>query len=399
MAGDHGASAYLFTFPVVFFGSLVLAGLAAFLAHKRMGKLPRVGEARYNVFVLLLGLWCLAGLLIDATAHLSGVVDDTFFTEWHALWYSGATAYGAYIFYAVLPEGGIAELVRRPFGVLGDIAPQHRAGVWGIIIFGAAGFGDMIWHELLGVETSLDILLSPTHIGLFAGLALSVSGPMWSAWADEKSGTEGFTSQLLLAFGVGAAWTVLLILTRFSHLWIAPLEQVCYAPKGALGCESRYEDALQMGLNMVYVQAMMTAGALLLFLRRWQPARGTLLLIGALHAVGVWVYANSGPAMLVQGLIWAVILEGLRGLWMSGHRHVFMALATASQVVVGIVAALLALPKTATVRTWMEGTDLHLVPYGWSVHATFGVVVLAAFIGVIATSIVMPPDVVEAHEA
>jgi len=397
MSGTHEGARNVF--PQIYFGSLLVACVLAFVLHRRWGTLPKVGERFYDVIILVLGFWCLGGLLIDAFAHISGQVDDTFFTEWHAVWYSGATAYGAYIFYAVMPEGGVREMLRRPFGVLSDVAPEHRPGVWGIIIFGAAGFGDMIWHELLGVETSLDILLSPTHIGLFAGLALSVSGPMWSAWADAKSGTEGFTSQLLLAFGVGAAWTVLLILTRFSHMWIAPLEQVCYAPGGALGCEDRYEDALQMGLNMIYVQAMMTAGALLLFLRRWQPARGTLFLIGALHAVGVWVYANSGPAVLVQGLIWAVFLEGLRGLWLSGRRHVFMALATGSQVVVGIVAALLALPNTGTEGTWMEGTDLHLVPYGWSVHATFGVVVLAAFIGVVATSIVMPPDVAEAHEA
>jgi hypothetical protein len=144
---------------------------------------------------------------------------------------------------------------------------------------------------------------------------------------------------------------------------------------------------------MIYVQAMLTSGALLLFLRRWQPARGTLFLIGAVHAIGVWVYANNGLATLVQGLVWAMLLEGLRGLWLSGRRHLFMALATATQVIIGIVWALRALPNTGPVRTWTEGSDLHLVPYGWTVHATFGVVVLAAFIGVIATSIVMPPDV------
>jgi hypothetical protein len=101
----------------------------------------------------------------------------------------------------------------------------------------------------------------------------------------------------------------------------------------------------------------------------------------------------------VQGLVWAVLLEGLRGLWLSGRRYLFMALATATQVVIGFVWALRALPNTGSVRTWMEGTDLHLVPYGWTVHATFGVVVLAAFIGIIATSIVMPPDVQEGTEA
>ena len=64
--------------------------------------------------------------------------------------------------------------------------------MWGIIVFFISGFGDMIWHETLGVESNLDILLSPTHIGLFAGLILSVTGPFWSAWADPTADKAAF---------------------------------------------------------------------------------------------------------------------------------------------------------------------------------------------------------------
>ena len=53
------------------------------------------------------------------------------------------------------------ELVRHPFRVLGELPSQHKPGVYGIIIFGISGFGDMIWHETLGVESNTDILLSP----------------------------------------------------------------------------------------------------------------------------------------------------------------------------------------------------------------------------------------------
>ena len=76
---------------------------------------PKPGERFYDVIILVLGLWCLGGLLIDAFAHIGGRVDDTFFTEWHAVWYCGATAYGAYMFYAVMPEGGGGEMLRRPW--------------------------------------------------------------------------------------------------------------------------------------------------------------------------------------------------------------------------------------------------------------------------------------------
>ncbi|MBM73580.1 MAG: hypothetical protein CMB38_04900, partial [Euryarchaeota archaeon] len=114
MSGTHEEAHNLF--PQIFFGLLLGAGLLAFLLHRRWGSLPKPGERFYDPIILVLGLWCLGGLLIDAFAHIAGQVDDTFFTEWHAVWYSGATAYGAYIFYAVMPEGGIAEMFRHPFG-------------------------------------------------------------------------------------------------------------------------------------------------------------------------------------------------------------------------------------------------------------------------------------------
>ena len=214
-----------FGFPVIFFGTLAIAGAAAYVLNKRWGSLPKIGEEHYNVLVFVLGMWCLGGLLTDAFAHISGVVDDTFFTPWHAIWYSGATAYGLYITYAILPEGGVQELVRHPFRVLGELPSQHKPGVYGIIIFGISGFGDMIWHETLGVESNTDILLSPTHIGLFIGLIMSVTAPIWSAWPDAKSGTSGWKSQLLLVFGAGAAWSVVQLIFRYTNLWFRGLPE------------------------------------------------------------------------------------------------------------------------------------------------------------------------------
>ena len=88
----------IFGFSTIYFGLLAIASVLVFLVYKRRGTLPKIGEPYYEIFVLALGLWWLGGLLIDAFAHISGVVDDTFFTPWHAIWYAGATAYGAYMF-------------------------------------------------------------------------------------------------------------------------------------------------------------------------------------------------------------------------------------------------------------------------------------------------------------
>ena len=60
----------------------------------------------------------------------------------------------------------------------------------------------------------------------------------------------------------------------------------------------------------------------------------------------------------------------------------------ALQGVVLQVALLISGPR----GTWWEGTDLHVAPFGWTVHATFGAVVLCAFVGVMATTLAFPPS-------
>ena len=104
MAGDHSheGAHLLSSFPVIFFGSLAIAGIIAFILHNRLKGLPKIGQKYYDPIVLILGMWCLVGLLIDAFAHIAGEVDDTFFTPWHAIWYSGSAAYGAYIFLSLI---------------------------------------------------------------------------------------------------------------------------------------------------------------------------------------------------------------------------------------------------------------------------------------------------------
>ena len=130
MSGVHADTGLLGSFPVIFFGSLGIAALIALYFHRRLDGLPKIGERFYDPIVLILGLWCLGGLLIDAFAHIAGNVDDTFFTPWHAIWYSGSAAYGAYIFYAIMPEGGLKQLINEPFTTLKNVESRHKPGVY-----------------------------------------------------------------------------------------------------------------------------------------------------------------------------------------------------------------------------------------------------------------------------
>ena len=392
MAGNHAGPDLLFGFPTIFFGTLVIAGSVGFFLNRRWSGLPKIGEKYYDIIVLALGLWCLGGLLIDSFAHISGTVDDTFFTPWHAIWYSGATAYGAYIFYAILPSEGISHLVRHPFEVLKGLEPQHKPGVYGIIIFGISGFGDMIWHETLGVESSLDILLSPTHIGLFIGLVMSVSAPIWSAWADPNSGTNGLKSQMLLVFGVGAAWSVILLMFRFANLWVAPLQTFCYSGNVDFCYNENYEDGLSLGLQMLYVQAGITCAMVLLFLQRWNPARGTMFLIITFHTVGLYVYTEFDIDVIYMGIIWATLVELALPMYNKWGPKLYIPFIVATQVIVVMVSWYLKASDISNVSYWVEDGDLHVLPFGWTIHSTIGAVVVCATIGWLASVIGFPPE-------
>ena len=392
MAGNHAGPDLFFGFPTIFFGTLAVAGGLGYFFNMKLGRLPKIGEKYYDVIVLTLGLWCLGGLLIDSFAHISGTVDDTFFTPWHAIWYSGATAYGAYIFYVLLPEEGISHMIRNPFESLKGIEPQHKPGVYGIIIFGISGVGDMIWHETLGVESNLDILLSPTHIGLFIGLIMSVSAPVWSSWADLNSGKKGLTSQMLLVFGIGAAWSVILLMFRFANLWVAPIESFCYSSQLDFCKNDSYEDALSIGLQSLYVQAGITSAMLIIFLQRWEPARGSMFLILTFHTVGLFVYTEFDMNVIYMGLIWATIVELALPMYHKLGAKVYIPFIVSTQVIVLLASWYIRASDISNVTYWTEGNDLHVLPFGWTIHSTIGSVVICAAIGWLASIIGFPPN-------
>jgi hypothetical protein len=120
---------------------------------------------------MLFGLWAIIGLFLDGWAH-SHEKPDSFFTPWHAVLYSGFTS-------AALWAGWIAWR-RRSAGRswLETLPPGHLVSLIGFVIFGAGAVGDLIWHEVFGIEANVEALLSPTHLLLLTGGATALSAPV-----------------------------------------------------------------------------------------------------------------------------------------------------------------------------------------------------------------------------
>src|SRR5215813_3368070 len=57
---------------------------------------PQAGVWFHRIFAIL-SAWLIGGLFLDGWAHFHGLVDNTFFTPWHAVFYSGFGVVGGYL--------------------------------------------------------------------------------------------------------------------------------------------------------------------------------------------------------------------------------------------------------------------------------------------------------------
>ncbi|MHA0034585.1 hypothetical protein ACXXDK_06500 [Deinococcus sp. PESE-38] len=126
---------------------------------------------------LLLGTWLLVGMFVDGWAHNQfGETLETFFTPWHALFYSGFLAVAGWCLFLAAQgwQRGLRGLRAFPEG-------YHLAAL-GVPVFGLGGIGDLIWHTVFGIEVGIEALLSPTHLMLFMGGVLIVASPLNAVW-------------------------------------------------------------------------------------------------------------------------------------------------------------------------------------------------------------------------
>src|SRR5205823_2058256 len=115
----------------------------------------------------------------------------TFFTPWHALFYSG------YLVNALVLIGTM--ILHRLRGLSwGRALPRgYELSMLGVAIFAVGGVGDLIWHSLFGFEVDTEALLSPSHLLLATGIALMITGPLRAAWRRvQVKSSGGFVSNL-----------------------------------------------------------------------------------------------------------------------------------------------------------------------------------------------------------
>src|SRR6185503_13780374 len=236
----------------------------ATLTAARSTAVPRAGTLgiRFDWLVLAASAWLLGGLYWDGWAHGYGL-PDSFWTIWHAAFYSGYAASAAVI--------------------LGAIPAGYEAAVVGVFIFGVGGVFDMVWHTLFGIELGTDALLSPSHLALGLGISLIVSGPLLAAWRRGASG--GLAAQLPAVLSL----TALLSVFTFFSLFAGPYS-------GVLGSGARPSSAvLVRTLLGMYLFSGFVVGAALVALRRGTLPVGSLSVLLGVNAVAMILMQGHAP--------------------------------------------------------------------------------------------------------
>jgi hypothetical protein len=312
--------------------------------------------AGFDWLVIAASAWLLGGLYWDGWAHGYGL-PDSFWTVWHAAFYSGFAAC------AVVILGAVARARPHAPSWRDAIPAGYGAAVAGVFMFGFGGAFDMVWHTLFGIELGTDALLSPSHLALGVGIALIVSGPLLAAWRRGASG--GLVAQLPAVLSL----TALLCTFTFFSLFAGPYS-------GLLGSGSRPSSATLVRTVLgMYLFSGLVVGHALVALRRGTLPVGALTVLLGVNAVAMILMQGHAPleiqlvfslVAISAGVIGDVLLWRLRP---SDARRV------------QLHAFAFALP--VVYFSLYLGVIVATVGSSWSVHALTGMVMLSGVIGLL----------------
>ena len=212
-------------------------------------------ELIYLFFVL----WTMIGLCLDGWAHRYQPELESFFTPWHAVFYTG------FIFGTL----ALARMVirRRPTSpsLRASIPEGYGLAVLGLGLFGLAGVGDGFWHTIFGVETGIDALLSPTHLLLLIGMLAGATAPVRAAWRNPQLTVfdTGLSSLVPTVLAIAVSTTGVAFFFLYANGFSNWQLQRSYVVNSS-------EALISSGIFSTLASTVILLGPVMLILRRWK---------------------------------------------------------------------------------------------------------------------------------
>jgi len=323
-------------------------------------------SVKQDAITAALSFWLMTGLMIDGWTHTTRGGVESFFTPWHAVFYSGFAATAAWIAYLTFKPP-------RPIGggsVRAGVPTGYRLGLSGVVIFGIGGVLDLVWHELLGIEVNIDALLSPTHMVLLVGAMLIVTTPIRSSWhrPTTRDSKWSWVAPAIVATGLSA------LLAQFFLFYASGWQEPAFRFRWEPGDDFLVAFSV-LSLTASTVIFMVAA---LLILQRWAPPFGAFAAVLGIIGLG---------------------LQGLHGFEQPGD--------LGGAVVAGLALDFLAFrlrpsPETPSLfRAWAFLAPIVV----WTAHALYlaligefgwppvlgGAILLQGLVGVALSAIAVPP--------
>jgi hypothetical protein len=328
-----------------------------------------VADHRWFDWVMaVLSAWLLGGAFVDGWAHTHGKVDTTFFTPWHAAFYTGFLAVAGALVGALVYQRARRGTWQQA------LPPGYNLALLGAVIFGCGGVGDMLWHTFFGIEKDVEALFSPTHLMLGGGGWLMVGGPFHAAWQRPTPPEERWHQPLPWLLSLTWMLSTGTFLTQIAH----PLVYL-WGGGSVPGTPGWLWQALGV-VGMLWDTSFLM-GFLLLTMRRWALPAGALTLVIGLNAVAMgllhWgaypflpVLARTVAALGAE-VVYAWLQPSVQspGAWRLFAVVVPLLLTTLHFAVLGL-----------TVGVW------------WSVHLWAGTIVLTGMVGLLVSLLLVPPS-------
>lgn len=335
-------------------------------------------SGRAELVTTVLGAWLMIGLFVDGWAHNNLAELETFFTPWHALFYSGFAATAGWIAWLVMrnQEKGRRGLAAVPVG--------YGLGLVGVGLFAAGGAGDMAWHEVFGIEQGIEALFSPTHLLLFVGMMLILSSPLRAAWTGDAAAVaptyRAFAPVLLSA-------TLVTTLVAFMFMYFSAFISGNVGAEAVAWAESRGGADVPLGqllmsdgIAAIMATNLILLAPLLLLTRRWEVPFGTATTLYTfvavlLAAIIEFEEPQQIAVALLAGLAADALIRSLRpspdnkrGYWLMGF--------------------------TVPLVLWsFYFTSFALTGgIGWTLEMWTGAIMWAAVLGALLSVLVVPPD-------
>ena len=341
-------------------------GVRSGSAEKQAGTRRREGYPEltpaFTWTALVLGAWTFLGSVVDINAHNHGFQDETFFTPFHLLLYSGVAANG--LFYVVVQFRNVG----RGHSLMQALPQEYLLSFAGVLLFGVGGVFDLVWHEVFGFEAGVDALVSPSHLVLVVAGMMFISGPLRSFLAQGR--TSGSWSELLPAL-ISAAQilTIGTLFTLFTNVWTQLDRYV--TPELAIT-----EDSLRplhaYTVAGVLIPAALLAGTIVFLRQRIRLPFGAVTLLFFINAL-VMLYIRWQWNQVHVVVLLAPIIAGLLGDWLlsrpAAGSHVIALRQFAFVVPLVYMLALFILLQLSSTGIW------------WTEHMWLGVSFMAGAAG------------------